>query len=168
MWRYLRIAFLAGCLMSCLLLIGLRVQSQFNYDALEMTTSTRILQLRSRAGRIEFWLYDPIRGRPATSLEQARMWVNHMSNGQPFRSNLLQHDYWRRIPPGVLGFGWQNTPFETSLFAPYWFLILLSAILAAVAAAPEVQWTKRFSLRTLFIAITLLALLLGAVNYVAS
>ena len=39
------------------------------------------------------------------------------------------------------------------------------AILAIVAAAPWIRWSKRFSVRTLLIATTLVAVLLGLVVY---
>jgi hypothetical protein len=41
---------------------------------------------------------------------------------------------------------------------PQWFIVALSA---AVAAAPWIQWNRRFSLRTLLIATTLVAVGLG-------
>jgi hypothetical protein len=45
-----------------------------------------------------------------------------------------------------------------SLLVPYWLLVLVSAFLSAT---PWIGWTHRFSIRTLFIATTLLSLLLG-------
>jgi hypothetical protein len=44
------------------------------------------------------------------------------------------------------------------LIAPYWLYILL---VAGLAAAPWIHWTKRFRLRTMLIATTLIALALG-------
>jgi hypothetical protein len=43
---------------------------------------------------------------------------------------------------------------------PYWFLILLTGVLAA---APRFRWPPRFSMRGLFIAMTLASMLLGLV-----
>jgi hypothetical protein len=45
-----------------------------------------------------------------------------------------------------------------SLLVPYWLLVLVSAFLSAT---PWIGWSRRFSIRTLFIATTLLSLLLG-------
>jgi hypothetical protein len=42
--------------------------------------------------------------------------------------------------------------------APSWFLVALSLV---VAATPWIPWSRRFSLRTLLIAMTLIALALG-------
>jgi hypothetical protein len=45
-------------------------------------------------------------------------------------------------------------------FIPYLFLVLLAATLAAV---PWIRWSNRFSLRTLLIATTLIAVALGLI-----
>jgi hypothetical protein len=45
---------------------------------------------------------------------------------------------------------------------PYWFLVPLSV---AVAAAPWSKWSRRFSLRTLLIATTFVAVLLGLIAF---
>jgi hypothetical protein len=47
------------------------------------------------------------------------------------------------------------------ILVPYWSLELL---FAAIAAAPWVRWSKRFSLRTLLIATTLVAVVLGIIR----
>jgi hypothetical protein len=47
--------------------------------------------------------------------------------------------------------------------APHWFLILLALGVAAIPWLP--WWSKRFSLRTLLIAITLVAVVLGLIVY---
>lgn len=46
---------------------------------------------------------------------------------------------------------------------PYWFLALLAA---AAAAAPWFAWSRRFSLRVLFVVMTLVAGMLGLIFYV--
>jgi hypothetical protein len=50
------------------------------------------------------------------------------------------------------------------VYMPYWSITL---ILFGVGAAPWIRWSKRFSLRTLLIATTLVAVVLGLVVYVA-
>jgi hypothetical protein len=47
---------------------------------------------------------------------------------------------------------------------PYSSLVLLSATFATV---PWIRWSKRFTLRTLLIATTLVAVILGAIVYAA-
>ena len=48
----------------------------------------------------------------------------------------------------------------TGGIVPYWFPV---AILASLAAVPWIRWSKRFSLRTLLIATTLVAVGFGIV-----
>jgi hypothetical protein len=48
------------------------------------------------------------------------------------------------------------------VFIPYWFLAILSI---ALTVAPWIHWSKRFSLRSLLIATTLIAVLLAAASY---
>jgi hypothetical protein len=48
--------------------------------------------------------------------------------------------------------------------APHWFFILLSTTLASL---PWIRWSNRFSLRTLLIATTLIALVLGLIVWLS-
>jgi hypothetical protein len=57
-----------------------------------------------------------------------------------------------------LGFGTLMGPTSLYVRIPHWFLVVCAA---AIATAPWFRWSKRFSLRTLLIATTLLAMLLG-------
>jgi Flp pilus assembly protein protease CpaA len=50
------------------------------------------------------------------------------------------------------------------VYVPDWFLVVLSAMLAAV---PWVRWCKQFSLRTLLIATALVGVVLGLAVYAA-
>ena len=47
---------------------------------------------------------------------------------------------------------------------PCWFPVLLAA--AVVATTPKIEWSKRFSLRTLLIVTTLVGMVLGWAAYV--
>ena len=64
----------------------------------------------------------------------------------------------------VLGFGSGQELFGPFIDIPQWFPVLLFATLAT---APWIRWSKRFSLRTLLIATTLVAVVLGLVVYAA-
>jgi hypothetical protein len=55
-----------------------------------------------------------------------------------------------------------SPPTQTYFLVPLWFPILL---LAAAAALPWAHWLTRFSLRTLLIATTLVAALLGLIAW---
>jgi hypothetical protein len=71
-------------------------------------------------------------------------------------------EVWR--PKDTFGFAMRYAPElpvgggRLGVAVPHWFLV---AVLIAIAAAPWVRWYKRFSLRTLLIATTLVAVLLG-------
>jgi hypothetical protein len=52
-------------------------------------------------------------------------------------------------------FGVMDDPNWTGVYFPHWTFILI------LAALPWLPWSNRFSLRTLFIAVTLLAVILG-------
>jgi hypothetical protein len=57
------------------------------------------------------------------------------------------------------GFGWVFTD-ERYFFVPHWFMAVVFAMFAAI---PWIRWSKRFSLRTLLIATTLVAVALGLI-----
>jgi hypothetical protein len=65
---------------------------------------------------------------------------------------------------GFLGFHFARLPdFGWKLFVPYWFLVVIAGISAALCGIPWVKW--HFSLRTLLIATTLVAVGLGVIVY---
>jgi hypothetical protein len=63
------------------------------------------------------------------------------------------------------GFQTVNQSGRLAIQMPLWFPVLLTTVLAAL---PWCRWSKRFSLRTLLIATTLVALALGLVVYATS
>ena len=68
------------------------------------------------------------------------------------------------LPPSFFGFRCELVPGNSSVVSLYWFPV---AIAAAVATIPWVSWSTRFSLRTLFIATTLVAAVLGWIVWVS-
>jgi hypothetical protein len=60
----------------------------------------------------------------------------------------------------ILGFYLERTPRLLRLDVPFWFIVLISL---ALAAAPWLRTRWRFSLRTLLLATTLVAVVLGLV-----
>lgn len=157
--RYLRVAFSATCLVACILLIALWVRS---YQA------TDVLPLRpfciSTYGRLVIWLSEkpvPFGGSGLRAIDLSSESLLKMSRItgidlepfeiEPFRSRTgfyLEHDYRRTV-----------------VQLPYWFLTLL---FTATATLPWMrQLPRRFSLRTLLLATTLIALVLGAVVFAA-
>jgi Na+/melibiose symporter-like transporter len=66
---------------------------------------------------------------------------------------------------GILGFIVKDVLESRLLGAPHWFFILSTV---AIASAPWIRHSTRFSLRTLFIATTLVAVVLGLGVWLAS
>jgi hypothetical protein len=61
-------------------------------------------------------------------------------------------------------FGFRKVSNRSYLMLPYWMLVLTLGVLSFVAI-PRHSYSNRFSLRTLFIATTLVAIVLGLVGY---
>jgi hypothetical protein len=154
--RYLRITFSAPCGIICLLLIALWVRSYWWADELiiKLPNPQRQFQIHSTLGGTIWYCNDYPRSKPA--------WT---------------HEYWRVVTYSVAALTegvdvhWFRPLFTFKFFSlpaePYWsrqlvfpHWVLITAFMA-VAAAPWIRW--RFSLRTLLIAITLLALTLGTI-----
>ena len=68
-------------------------------------------------------------------------------------------------PAGSPSLGGSVGPSSHSLVISHWSAVLLSGVLAVVPWIPRLSW--RFSLRTLLIAMTLIAVVLGAIVYTA-
>jgi hypothetical protein len=71
----------------------------------------------------------------------------------------------------VLGFGFEKLVVyqqsQSVIFMPHWFVVLLAG---SMVAAPwlrqlrRLRWSKRYSVRTLLIAITAVAMVLGLIG----
>jgi phosphotransferase system glucose/maltose/N-acetylglucosamine-specific IIC component len=137
--RYLRIAFSVGCGVLCLLLVVLWVRSYWRLEILEKRTGLQAVQISS------------VKGRIATAhLDRAQIGRSYLSVVAGDAAD------WRK--GGRLGFAYYEDGFVTAFIAPHWLLALLSAALAVI---PWISRSWRFSLRTLLIATTLVAVLLG-------
>jgi prepilin signal peptidase PulO-like enzyme (type II secretory pathway) len=65
-------------------------------------------------------------------------------------------------PQSFLGFGIRTAPTGTAFFVPYWFFVLSTGLLSTLL------WRKRpwqFTLRSLFVATTFLAVVLGMIAW---
>jgi hypothetical protein len=61
---------------------------------------------------------------------------------------------------GGLGFGVANTPARVAFRSPYWFYMIVPGTIAALLVN-QTRW--RFSLQTMFVGMTIVAVLLGVV-----
>jgi hypothetical protein len=138
-FRKLRIAWSVVCGIICLLLIVLWVRSYWWSDLyIAQLSSQRYFGIGDTNGRTFFGTARSV-GHPAWTLI-----VEPSEN---------RAEYFPRIDESVYAGG-------VDLYLPNWMLVILTATLAA---APWISWSKRFSLRTLLIATTLVAVVLGLI-----
>jgi hypothetical protein len=149
MGRKLRIAFSAGCGIICLLLIVLWVRSHRAEDRASGRLSSAGIRLYSSRG----WLV---------------LFKNSTPGAGPYDWDItLGSDYWLNPPDARLQYALPLSFFGRSTISnislPHWVVAMACV---AVATVPWLLGRQfRFSLRTLLIATTLLALLLGAIVY---
>jgi hypothetical protein len=135
--RYLRIAFSVTCLLVCALLIVFWVRSYRQIDFLRLG-GHKILCVGGKIQIDKSWSTRPI-----------------------------PSGHWQTNPGDSIETLWKTTEVQVSIDSgitvPFWLPTVL-AMLFAIGAAPWVPW--RFSLRTLLIAMTLIAGVLGTIVYV--
>ena len=136
--RYLRIAFSATGLIACVLLIVLWVRS---YWWVDMTSRNSTINICSMSGKL-------LIGKTLTVVSIRRP-------NPPFSNAAARFGFY----PMPLG-DWVFTFENNGLTLPYWLCIL---VLGLIARAPWILWPKRFSIRTLLIATTLIAVVLGLI-----
>jgi hypothetical protein len=145
MHKYLRIVVTALSLTACVLLIALWVRSYWRtYYILGLRGNVGEFSIGSENGRVGcIWPTTPL------SIFSVERW--QFGSESPDRTPF----------PGVLGFYYGDLVLGLSgIILPYWFIVLA---MAATAISPWLPWSRRFSLRTLLIATTLIAGGLGIV-----
>ncbi|MEX0610852.1 MAG: hypothetical protein WD738_05155 [Pirellulales bacterium] len=169
-YRKLLIAFSAVCGLICLLLIGLWVRSYWRFDQfIRRVSTTNYVAFTSFQGQFAFGMSnDPLlravfkqtwarRGFRTSEWDEALRGpvAFFPSTPSPNDTRIITWPWYDKHPfvvaPGTT---------YTEVILPYWLLFLLVITLGAVL---WFKWPKRFSLRTLLIAMTLVAVLLGAV-----
>jgi hypothetical protein len=139
MLKCLRIAVTALSLAACVLLIVLWVRSYWRLDILEKRIGFETYQISSVKGRIAI-----------AHLDRTQIGKSYLSVVAGDAAD------WRK--GGVLGFAYYEDGFVTALIAPHW---LPALIFAAIAVIPWILRSLHFSLRTLLVATTLVAVMLG-------
>jgi hypothetical protein len=147
--KLIRISTTVICLVVCALLIALWALTGRYLVVLETVVPPSILRVHSVKGRIEFYEIKSPSGRNLRNYLFGRAVSVH----GPIRDAVDELD-----KASTLGFGRISASFTTIIWAPYWAFV---AFFAGLAVAP---WylSVRFSLRTLLIATTLVAIGLGA------
>ena len=142
--RYLRIAFSVACLIACGLLLVLSARSNRSADIVhgKLLVPYELISVR---GRLKFTLVDY---PPAPGEQQVRSYPVGENAAHTIENHVLHYSNDR-------GFGLYN---GRSIMLPYWFAAVCTGALAGI------PWIRlRFSLRTLLVAITLIATALGVV-----
>jgi hypothetical protein len=145
--RYLRIAFSATCLIACVLLIVLWVRSYFVHDALGFTVPgvLQVLQIDSGYGGLG------VSAARRTRQVELDWGFASWEPGPNIWDSNWAFKRWTDMSGSYVVVGF-----------PDWFLILIGVTLSVV---PWIPWSRRFSLRTLLIITTLVAMVLGLAVY---
>ena len=144
--RALRITWTVLCGIACVLLIALWVRSYWWEDGVSSQFKHRMIDVESICGEIVI----------------SKMDVQELlSFGIKLFSGPVDDFRQQSLPRTLLGFGYSQWSSQSwDVLVPHWFPVLL---FAALSAAP---WLRcRFSLRTLLIATTLVAVVLGLAMY---
>jgi hypothetical protein len=158
MARKLRIAFSAGCGIVCVLLIALWVQSQQKWSQVYFQPSWGFFVAMSYRGQLLL----------SASIRQETIKQENLPPGTKvsrwgIKSKRVDWNFiWHPVTPPKSGFAVSlaTIPGNYVVCLPTWFSVVTCM---AVATLPWIL--RRFSLRTLLIATTLLAILLGTIVY---
>jgi hypothetical protein len=154
--RLLRIAVSAAFGILCLLLIALWVRSYGCIDSIHGTGYPKSFWCESLRGELGFLvLAEPFyAGQPRT----LRLLAPRPPEQVPYYSNGL-YDDWPTPFSTALGIRWTFVG-GVGLVIPSWMPVVFIGALAAITWIP---WSCRFSLRTLLLTTTLVAVVLGLV-----
>jgi hypothetical protein len=141
----LLITFSCICGIACVLLIVLWVRSYWWADGINYQ-SNHLIQLVSFRGGVALAAFEMAPG------DKSPGWLLDSYPPSEWK------DYW----PKVVGLYYAETPGYSQVLIPYWFITLLSIVAGTV---PWLRW--RFSLRTLLIATTLVAVVLGLIVWLS-
>jgi hypothetical protein len=152
-FRKLRIAWSVGCGIVCLLVIVLWVRSYWRADQpLIYMPHGYSLMGYSIAGRFSLSFVSYVEDTSDLGF------AFHSDEVLESASDIPVFHFHKTVYSAG---GWT----EWTVYMPHWFCIMLSA---AAATIPWIRWSNRFSLRTLLIATTLVAVVLGAVVWAAT
>ena len=156
-FRKLRIAWSVLCVIACVLLIVLWVRSYSKFDSSLYKLGPIAFEEASGDGVVVIGIIKNPNSvlRPAWTVQHQYHRMKDFNKWVEFANKHTN----------VLGFGGINDSFESALIVPFWFLCIASAFFAALLW-PIKPW--RFRLRTLLIAMTILAVALGLAVYAAN
>jgi hypothetical protein len=155
MLKYPRIAVTALCLTACVLLVALWVRSYSQRDVFDRVQPPRYRVVQSLRGRIEFSDMDIVAnlGKSWPAIAQPWTFKSYSEENHSPRKDTL-----------TPSFSFHRSSLKQTIIVPHWLPVSLAGVFAVV---PWIPWSRRFSLRTLLIATTLVAVGLGVVVYFA-
>ena len=144
-FRKLRIAWSIACAIACVLLVVLWMRSYQWVEAIRLTAAPNggAIQCLSIPGRLAIGTF-----------KFASPWSFYRMSASEWQGVMTRSPV-SDFPSPIWGGRLQNSIVD-QVFMPYWILVLSSVVIASV---PWLRW--RFSLRTLLIATTLVAVVLG-------
>jgi hypothetical protein len=161
--RKLRIAWSVLCAIACALLIVLWARSYSRYDMLAFPSQS--IGLGSIQGELVYSFINfpstkwPKLIAPGPQLQQWTVQSEYVTANTDFP---LMKDGQPVIR--TIGFGWFSSVHWLYVFVPHWSLVLVTA---TAAFPPWILRKNQFSIRTLLIATTLVAMVLGLIVYAA-
>jgi hypothetical protein len=149
------------CLVACVTLMGLWVRSYYYCYIWQIRTNSRLLQLRSDQGLLIYSGLHPI----ASQADVIAVLNDASSQGQTFISSTVGPREPAPFPGIVLGFGLQRLPWSIRVSIPIWSPVVVFAGISLLFRLPSSRPLHGFSLRSLFIATTVLAVVLGMIAW---
>lgn len=162
MLRALRIAVSVACGLCCVMVVAMWVRSYFYRDAfLGGPLAPRMIYVVSMHGRVSCALVDfRVWSRASKFPPGTDARLLKATFTDPGRSISIPAEFREPIAQSLF-FDWYRNIDGVQITMPYWFVALLPVALAATLWQ---DW-HRFSLRTLLLAMTAFALLLGLIMY---
>jgi hypothetical protein len=159
--RLLNIASIV-CLVLCVALMGMWVRSYYSMDSFGWSNERSwAMTLTSLHGRARFLKMNL---PPGLHLGYTRMFVRLPASGVTFDAE-NNPGYSKTALPRVAewsGFYWSLRSTDANVAVPYWFLVLTTGSLAMLL---RTRWPLQFTLRSLFIVTTFLAVVLGMIGW---
>jgi hypothetical protein len=147
--RYWRIAFSAGCGLAAVLLMLLWVRSCWTCDS--------VIIPFSNSWRVGF---GSLPGSCGVEISKINVYVLRWNTNEVDVISRSMPKPYSKFYTGIWGrFAYINSA-GPGILIPDWFLI---GVAVALSAAPWIRWSNRFSLRTLVITTTLVAVVLGLI-----
>ncbi len=158
--HYLRIAFTAFCGVMAVLLLVFWVRSYWRSDLVAAVVSkSTFFTVGSNRGTLTVG-----KGKNAPGYFNGRWEIEVNVVVNPRARRLEDSPVYR----GAFGFGIAQVP--TAFFTigmPYWSFVALAVVLATLPWVRRLPWSTQFSLRTLLLACTAVAVVLGLIVWLA-